>query len=110
METVGDFPLWKEDLFTAWNMLCLPMESNEVIMNHFLVSRLDEDLRTAMADLLPQDEEELEERSPMQTLEQIEKRLDKASTEELRGWRFQLARQNWKESPSEYKARLLRRS
>ena len=108
METVEDFPLWKEDLSNAWNMLCLPMEDNKVIMNHFLVSRLDKDLQTALADLLPQDEEEMEECSPMKTLEQIEKRLDKALTEELKGWRFQLAKQDWQESPSEYKARLLR--
>ena len=108
MENVEDFPLWKEDLSNAWNMLGLPMENNEVIMNHFLVSRLDKDLQTALADLLPQDEEEMEERSPMKTLGQIEKRLDKALTEEVKGWRFQLATQGWQESPGEYKARLLR--
>ena len=108
IETVGDFPLWKEDLFNAWNMLCLPMEDNKVIMNHFLVSRIDEDLQTTVADLVPQDEEEFEERNPTEILEQIGKRLDKASTEELRGWRLQLARQNWEESPGEYKTRLLR--
>ena len=53
METVGDFPMWKEDLFNAWNMLCLPMEDNKVIMNRFLVSRIYGDLQTAVADLVP---------------------------------------------------------
>ena len=41
-----------------------------------------------MTDLLPQDEEEFEEKSPTEVLDQIGKRLDKASTEELKAWRF----------------------
>ena len=91
MESVKDFLLWKEDLYNARSMLGLPMESKKAIMNHLLVSRLDKDLQTTLADLLPQDEKEMGENSPTKILEQIEKRLDKASTEERKGWRFQLA-------------------
>ena len=34
IKTVRDFPLWKGDPFNTWNMLCLPMEDNNIIMKH----------------------------------------------------------------------------
>ena len=50
----------------------------------------------------------MEENSPTEVLGKIEKRLDKASSEELKGWRFQQAKQDWQESPGDYLTRLLR--
>ena len=108
MENIRDFQLWRRDILDAWEAMCLSMEHYKVTVNQFMVSRLDIDMQATVTNLLPQDEKEFEDQEPTELFEKIKKRLDKATTEEFRNWRFMLAKQRIDEDPGKYKNRLFK--
>ena len=57
IEDIEDFGTWKRDLQKAWLMMFLSGEKHWATVNHFIATRLDQDVHATVVNLFPEDKE-----------------------------------------------------